>query len=509
MEGKTNTIVICSDEHHYNFLGYRGHKYVQTPNLDLLAEQGTSFNNCYCTSPVCTPSRMSFITGKHVHQIENWFIGVALDENEHTWASRLSEAGVESTMIGKMDFCGAYQSGGFDQYRIIDRRGAFSPYPRQSPLKARLKDYQRSDKLRHIKQSGIRRPLVTNGSDAYHDALGFYDHDRYVTQWAKEYLETKRGQREPWVLYLGYVFPHWPFTCPEKYFNIYYPDKVELPFDCIMPENPNLHPAIREFQKSCNFADVTEDDIRRTIAAYCGMITCMDDMIGEVFDTMRELGIYDSTTIIYTSDHGENCGEHGLFYKQCPYNGATAVPLIVKGPDVSVGHVVDTPVSLIDLYPTLLKRYGLEVEEDRPGKSWDQLLRGESNYDSEFVFAEFHGNFFRNSWYMIVKGCFKYVYYVNDRPSLFDLNADPHELTDLAGSVEHEDILKDFEQLLRSQLNPEEIDWRSKKDLGLISPDGKDLTMTMTVSECEQLIREGQIPFQDDFETYTDYFDEH
>jgi len=110
---------------------------------------------------------------------------------------------------------------------------------------------------------------------------------------------------------------------------------------------------------------------------------------------------------------------------------------------------------------------------------------------------------------MLVKDGFKYVYYVNDRPSLFDLNNDPHELCDLAGNSEYSNKLDEFERLLRSQINPEEIDWRSKKDLGLISSDGTDLTQTMTVSECKQLIEAGKIPYQDDFEKYTEYFDEH
>lgn len=446
---------------------------------------------------------------KHVHQIKSWFIGVPLDEKEHTWPARLSDAGVESTMIEKMDFCGSYQSGGFDRYKIIDRRGAFSPYPRISPLKARLKEYQRDDKLRHIKKSGIRRPLFTNGSDAYHDALGFYDHDRYVTQWAKEYLKQKSTEDEPWTLYLGYVLPHWPFACPEEYFNMYYPDHVEMPFDCQMPLNPNLHPAVLEFQKSCNFTDVTQEDVRRTIAAYYGLITCMDHMIGEVFDTMKELGMYEDTTIIYTSDHGENCGEHGLFYKQCAYNGSVAVPLIVKGPDVAAGHVVTAPVSLIDLYPTLLDRYGLPVEEDCPGKSWAPFLKGESSYEADYQFIEFHGNFFRDSWYAVIKNHMKYVYYVNNRPSLFDLKNDPQELHDLAEKSEYAEVLEQMEALLWAEVNPEEVDWLSKRDLGLITPEGVDLTQTMTVAECRQLIEAGKLPYQEDFETYRDYFNEH
>lgn len=511
---KGNTIVICSDQHHFRYSGYRGHQFVKTPNLDALTKQGTSFNNCYCNSPVCTPSRMSFITGKHVHQIGSWFIHVPLDENEPTWASRLSDAGVESTMFGKMDFCGSYQSGGFDKYKIADRRAAFSPYPCISSFPARLKDYVRPDKRSHLKNAGIRKPLVMLGGNYYHDAVGFYDHDCLVTDWAKTYLHEKSNETEPWILYLGYVLPHWPYICPEEYFNMYYPDNIEWPYDCVMPENLKLHPAIQEFQRSCDFTDITEDDMRRTLAAYYGLITCMDNMIGEVFHTLKELGMYDDTTIIYTSDHGESCGEHGLFYKQCAYDGSVAVPLIAKGPDIAKNHVVDTPVSLVDLYPTLLDLYELEVESDRPGKSWMPFFHGKTSYDMDYVFAEYHGNFFRDSWYMIVKEDYKYVYYVSQRPSLFNLKDDPQEMFDLALESKYKTKLDEFENLLRTYIDPEEVDWRSKKDLGLISPDGEDLTQTLTVNELEEAIKNGEIPPVEMFceplhSYYHDFFNEH
>lgn len=508
---KRNTIVICSDEHHFLKAGYRGHPYVQTPNLDALAGEGAAFTHCYCNSPVCGPSRMSFITGKYVHQIDSWFNCVPLREEEATWPSRLSGAGVESTMLGKMHFAGPYQSGGFDHYQIIDRQGAFSPYPRVSPLPSRLGGFVRAQKRSLLKRAGVRKPLFTDGHDIYSEAVGVYDHDRHVTLWAKEYLQQKAGSSEPWVLYLGYLQPHWPFTCPEEYFRLYYPNNLDMPFDCHMPDNQALHPAVREFQQGCNLTGITEDDIRRTLAAYYGMITCMDDMIGQVLDTLKGLGLYQDTTIIYTSDHGENCGEHGLFYKQCPYDSATAVPLIVKGPDIAAGQVVDTPVSLVDLYPTLLDRYGLPVEADRPGKSWLPLLQGQGGYGADSVFAEYHGNFFRNAWYMLVRDGYKYVYHVHGRPSLFNLVEDPRELKDLAEDPAYGDTLRAFEGLLRAQVDPEAVDLRSKRDLGLLSPDGTDYTQTLTWPQLQQAMEAGDIPFQSEWGVYQyeDYMQEH
>jgi choline-sulfatase len=188
---KPNILVICSDQHHPLMTGYRGHPYVKTPNLDQLAEEGTHFTKAYCNSPVCTPSRMSFITGKYPSQIGSWFIGCPLNPEEMTWARRLDQAGIAATMLGKMDFCGEYQDGGFTDYKIIEKRPAFKPYPRNTPIDARLEGYIRPDKRRHLEHAGIREDIETDGSDGHNDRFGFYDHDRIVTGWAVDYLRQK------------------------------------------------------------------------------------------------------------------------------------------------------------------------------------------------------------------------------------------------------------------------------------------------------------------------------
>lgn len=506
-----NTIVICSDEHHFRYAGYAGHPYVKTPNLDALAAAGTVFTRAYCNSPVCTPSRMSFITGKYVHQIGSWFIGVPLDEREKTWASRLSDANIRTTMLGKMDFCGPYQSGGFDDYRIIERRGMFKPYPRSAPLGSKVREYVREDKRRHLRRAGIRKPLFTNGSDGHNDALGFFDHDRMITEWAIEYLRgvKARPEGEPWTLYLGYLMPHWPYTCPEEYYRLYYPNHLTLPFDCVLPENPALHPALRAFQRACDLTEITQEEIRRTLAGYCGMITALDELLGRVFATLRELSLDDEINIVYTSDHGDSAGEHGLFFKQCSYDGSCAVPLIVKGPGIAKGHRVDAPVTLVDLYPTLMDLWGLPVETDRPGQSWRPFLEGASSYGLDYAFSEFHGNFFRKSWYMLVKDGFKYTYYVGDRPTLFNLENDPREMDDLAGQEKYHDTLAAFEKLLRTIVDPERVNKQANRDLGLIGPDGEDYAETLTFQELREGCQTGRFPRQPEFTPYNDYQDEH
>src|SRR5690606_8735358 len=185
--------------------------------------------------------------------------------------------------------------------------------------------------------------------------------------------------------------PHWPYCVPEEYFAEYYPDRIELPHDAHFP-HPGLHPPLRRFQRGLGIDGIDETDVRRTVAAYYGMVTAMDAMVGRIIDELDAQGLAENTYVIYISEHGESLGEHGLFYKQCSYEASVGVPAIIRGPGITPGTHVDVPVSLIDLYPTILDLVGVECEPDRPGRSWRRLLAGSVD-PAEAVFAEFHGNF--------------------------------------------------------------------------------------------------------------------
>lgn len=492
---RPNIVVICSDQHHPRMTGYRGHPQVRTPNLDALAADGAHFTNAYCTSPICVPSRMSFTTGKYANEVGSWFLYVPLDEKETTWPRRLEASGYRTTMLGKLDLCGPYQDAGFGEHRIIERRGAWARYPRDTPFVDRLNGYVRPDKRRHIDNSGIRAPLVTDGRHGHDDRYGFYDHDRIVTDWAVEYLRDKgtaQSTEDPWALYVGLLYPHWPYCVPEEYFRQYFPDNVTMPHDAHFP-NDALHPPLRHFQSCLGIDGITEDDVRRTVAAYYGMITALDDNIGRIIGELKAQGRYEDTYIIYLSDHGESLGEHGLFYKQCSYEGSVGVPVVLHGPGVEPGTRFEAPVSLIDLYPTILDLAGVDCEPDRPGRSWRRLVAG-TEEPAEAVFAEFHGNFFTDSWYLIRTGDLKYTWYGNARPTLFDIAADPGEMHDLADDPAYADALADCERILRGIVDPEATALRAKRDLGLIGPDGEDYTRTLTVADVRAAQRDGRLP---------------
>jgi len=478
---KTNLLILCSDEHHPQMAGWRGHPWVETPNLDRLAARGVSFNRAYCNSSVCTPSRMSFITGKHVHEIASWGNGVPLDPAEMTWARWLDRAGIPSTLIGKMDFCGEYQDGGFTDHRIIRRRAAGAPFPRTEPHRTRMPDYRWPAMPRRVSDPGPRTDAVISDgdwSDEHDPRIGDYDHDRIVTNWALEYLRRKSEERgrELWACFVGLLMPHWPFRAPEAFYRRYYPDRVEWPVDCRFP-NPDLHPAVLHYQRVLGLdAPPPREFLRQILAAYYGMVTCMDTLFGEILAELERHGLAGNTLVIYMSDHGEHLGEHGLFNKETAYEGSVGVPLILAGPGLPAGRTVDRPVSLIDLYPTVMDIFGLPVEPDRPGRSWLPLARNDPDEREDCVLSQYHGSFFTRDWSMLLRGDYKYVHYDGERPALFNLREDPDELSDLAGDPAQADRLADFDCRLREILNPEDVARRAKRDFGLIGPNGEDYT---------------------------------
>ena len=473
--GIPNILVICSDQHHHEKVGYRGNPIVKTPNLGKLAGEGVHFTRAYCSCPVCGPSRMSFMTGKYTHQINCWHNRVPLDPKEMTWARRLDQAGIPSTCLGKIDCPGEYYNPGFTHYKGKLLRKAYTPYPLIEPQPRFVPGWTRAASRRLLQKAG-GAPLEDGQS---REALGFYDHDREVTDWALDYIKEK-GQdssRQPWALYTGFLYPHWPYRVPKKYFDMYYPDNIELPHDAEFP-NEALHPSVREWQQWNAFGKITDDMLRRTIAAYYGMITCMDDMIGEMIAELKKQGLYDNTVIVYTSDHGEALGEHGLFFKQCAYDGSAGVPLLIRGPGIPAGGRVDEPVSLVDLYPTLMEAVGLETERDRAGCSWLPAIQGRRHGYPDTVFAEWHGAGFRSAWYMLVRGGYKYTWYEYARPTLYNLTEDPDEMKDLAAIPAYANLLGDFEERLRAIADPKATAMRAKRDLGLITPEGVDITAT-------------------------------
>jgi len=471
-QDKPNILFVITDQQHPAISGFRGNPVVKTPTLDALAADGVHFTRTYVASPVCGPSRAAYMFGKQVYQIENWYNAKAWPEDEVTWAKRVTDNGYYTAHFGKMDSPGLYGKLGFSE----EWHSAKRPVRKVDGADVRfLPEIPRNAKghltVKTFKIDEYTTPKYEAGG------YGQYGKDRPTTDWALKFLKEREADGKPWMLHVGYLMPHWPFTLPQKYYDMYADVDIPMPYDAKFP-NPDMHPALQHFQQ-WDGLDVAPDEekLKDALRAYYGMITCVDDMLGEIIAELKASGMYDNTYIIFTSDHGDNLGEHGMIgNKHTPMEGSVAVPLVITGPKVEQGKKVDMPVALVDMYPTIMDMAGVDFyDPERPGEDLLPILEGKTQASDRTILSEWHGTGFQGAWYMLVNKKYKYIYYERERPSLFDMEADPKELNDLALDPAYAEILKNFEAQLNEILDPIATAKAARKQQGLITGDGKDL----------------------------------
>ena len=444
----SNLLFILSDQHSRNAAGCYGHPLVQTPNIDRLAERGTRFTGAYTNCPICVPARASLATGRYVHQIGNWDNGIPYHGSTPSWGHRIRAQGHTVDSIGKLHFRSAEDDNGFtqevDPLHVVEGIGDILSCIRENPPFRK-------------KRGGITGAGPGDSTYLRYDA-GNADH---ACRWLAEHADDDT----PWVLFLSFACPHPPYIAPEPFYNLYPPDRMPLASQA-RPESWPDHPAIDYFRRFFDFTESFDESvIRNMMAAYYGACTYLDGQIGRALSALDENGLSDRTRVIYSSDHGECMGARGIFGKFTMYEESANVPFIMAGPDVPEGRVVNTPISLVDCFPTVIEAVGAsraEEDADLPGDSlWEIAQQPDAD---RTVFSEYHAVGSRHAFYMLRDRKYKYVYYVNDSPQLFDLETDLDEVADLSASPDHRPILRDFEDRLRAMLDPEATDARAKAD---------------------------------------------
>ncbi|MGN6565614.1 MAG: sulfatase-like hydrolase/transferase [Thermomicrobiales bacterium] len=443
----TNLLLLMSDEHNRRMLGCYGHPLVRTPHLDALAARGVRLTNAYCNSPLCVPSRASFATGRYVHEIGAWDNARPYEGTPPSWGAYLAEAGRHVTTIGKLDFRGDGVPDGFADQRLAKQRG------------------EKGDLLGLFRDRVQKRPASRQRAmDAGIGESRLIQQDRAVTAAAADWLSQEAGQAtQPWTLYVSWITPHFPLIVPEEYFNLYPLDQIDLP-DNSAEYLATLHPVVQQLRWHFDVDEPVPAEQQRVCrAAYYGLCTFLDEQVGQVLAALEQSGQAANTRIIYVSDHGEMLGEHGLWWKCAPYEGDIGIPAIAAGPGVPEGRVVNTPVSLLDLAPTILDNAGVPLPDDLRGDSLWPILTAPDQPDRQ-VFCEYHGHGTPGAYYVLRLGDLKYVYYIGYRPQLFNLAADPGERRDLAPDPAYAATLADFEARLRAIVDPAEADQRAKVD---------------------------------------------
>jgi choline-sulfatase len=440
-----NTLVIMSDEHSRKMLGAYGNSYVKTPHMDALARQGTLFDNAYCNSPICVPSRASLHTGLYPHQIRYWDNAMPYDGQVPSWGDALQTAGKLVVSIGKLHFRDAKCKTGFDRQieplHVKDGIGDPSTLLRRNPPP----------------RPGTRQLSAMAGKGV----TPYWEYDCRVAEATEQWLAEEAGQGG-WTVFVSFVLPHFPLNAPERFRAMY--DAEALPFPKVNQGYEAENGTVAAMRRLLDFQDHFDGpaQVREAVANYYALCSALDENIGRVLSALEATGQADETTVIYTSDHGDNVGARGYWGKSTLWEESVGVPMIVAGPGVPKGQRNATPVSLIDLYPTITDLAGAEAAPGRAGTSLVNLAQ--TNQPDRAVFAEYHAVGAETGMMMLRLGRWKLIECIGDEPLLYDVETDPEELVNLAGQASAREPLAACRAALRQIVDPEAANAQAFRD---------------------------------------------
>lgn len=422
---KPNILFLMSDEHRADVTGFEGDPVIRTPNLDLLAATGTVFRNAYTPSPICIPARQSLMAGQLPRTTGCESYGQDLRPGHMTFSRRLAQYGYQTVVSGKLHHMGTDQMQGWTKrlYGDMEISPAFLEGKEQSEFDKYARPSPKWSQAKEVMRSGIGQgPSVAHDRLTVEAALQFIDDYFNSTYYDREKIE-------PLLLKVSLLQPHYPYLTGEEKFT-YYLNRVkpytgEIPFD---------HPFLSRMEVRPG-ADASERELRRATAAYYGMVETIDDHYGTILRALAHAGQNpDDWIIVYTADHGEMLGQHGIWEKQKFFEASVRVPLIVRYPEkFPEGKVVGQNVGLCDLFATLCELAGVPVPDGLDSRSLVPLLAGDdAAWDNEAV-SQFRG---RNL--MIKRDQLKYHYYGPDMPEvLFDLQRNPEETINFIAEPEY------------------------------------------------------------------------
>jgi len=451
-----NVIVIMSDEHNATVTGCYGNKLVQTPHLDALASRGVAFDCAYTNSPLCVPARLAFTAGKYISRIGAWSNDCWLPGEDYPSLPRImGAAGYESFLCGKQHYdrtrrYGFVEIGGNMNGGLKTGRGG-----RRAADDTRINVGSRDSRFA-----------------AFHPGEGgVQPHDRRVTAGALEFLSKRQRTEKPFFLFLGYLAPHFPLIVPEPYWEPY---KGKVPMPVLPPGHVESQPLnYQHLRRGFGVVETDPDLVRKGRELYYGLTQWVDEQIGTVLDALAKSDVAQTTVVIYTTDHGENMGEHQLWWKNCMYQQAARIPLIVSWPERwKRGQRREGACSLIDVVQTIGAVGGAAVPDDWNGASLCGLLDDPKAAWKDMAVSEYYAHNIASGYAMLRAGRFKYVYHTppdKEHPAqreLYDLQADPGEFTNLASRPDQKERTGQMHAALVKELgeSPDETELRCRAD---------------------------------------------
>ena len=452
MSDRPNLLYVHSDQHSPFVAGVYGDPLVQTPNLDRLGAAGVVLDGCYCPSPICVPSRMSALTGRFPHENQVWTNSHILDSAIPTLAHAMGAGGYRPALVGRMHSVGPDQLHGYVE-RLVGDHGPNHPGGRGAD---------------HGDLSGTAGPGRVSLTKSGPGQSAYQVHDEDVTAAAVNWLDRygvrrRAGQApEPFSLSVGFMLPHQPFVARQQDYALY-EGRMTMP-RTPQPFHAGLHPHIRAWREGCDIVDVPEEEILRARTAYWALVTRMDRLIGEILQALRDNGLENDTLVVYTSDHGEQVGEHGLWWKQTFYEDSVRVPAILSWPGhLPAGTRCGRVCSALDLNATMLDALQCPPLPHSRGRSLLPLLQHPEAPWEDIAFSEFcldragaggpadeDGIVQR----MVRRGPWKLNYYDGLPCQLFNLSDDPRELHDRADDPACTDIRAELTALVLDGWDP-------------------------------------------------------
>ncbi|SHI09533.1 sulfatase family protein [Ferrimonas marina] len=425
-----NIVFILTDDHRYDAMGFMGHPFIQTPHLDSIAAEGVHLENAFVTTSLCSPSRASILTGLYTHK--HRVIDNQREEPEDIvyFAEYLQKAGYTTALMGKwhMGEESDHPRKGFNHWLSFEGQGHYYP-----PYEG----YTLNLNGERLEQKGY----ITDE----------------LNQYAVEWLKQQKDSDQPFMLYLSHKAVHADFTPAERHKGMY-DGKVTLPANHKPVDyGPNSPRWLRDQRNSWHGMDFpyhSEVDITTYYQNYAEAFASVDEGIGMIKQTLKEMGVYEDTLIIYMGDNGFMFGEHGLIDKRVAYEPSIRVPMLMQWPSqVEGAQVVSEVVANIDIAPTLFEAAGLEPPAHMDGQSFIPLAQGkEIQWRDYFLYVYYwEKNFPQSPTVFSLRGDrFKYTTYYGlwDTDELYDLKKDPRETNNLIADPDYADTIEEMKDAL-------------------------------------------------------------
>jgi arylsulfatase A-like enzyme len=437
---RPNVLLIHTDQQRWDALGANGNDEIQTPNLDRLAGEGMNCRRSFVQAPVCMPSRASYMTGQYPSQLDIYQNGVTLPEDVETLPAMLSNYGYTTANVGKLHFLPhanrdhreRHPEYGFDHLEISDEPG---PYADAYRAWVEKKDPDALDEV------SVGLPPAT---EVWHDQMGREDgiehpderfpkrpvpfgadagltHSAFVAEQTETFVRDHVDDR--FFCSAGFYSPHSPWVVPGRDLDRYDPAELSV------PEFPEEWDARRDGER------FTDEELRRARHGYYAMVSEVDRHVGRLLDTLETLGIAEETVVIFTSDHGENLGDHLCYGKGWPgRDPVSRVPFMIRWPETLDPGETDDFVELVDLVPTILDACGIQRPPHLEGESLLPVFRGERAGRDSALMESYEGKSLRTDG-------FRYGVEPDGSELLYDIDADPGEYHNVADDPDYEDAL--------------------------------------------------------------------